>query len=292
MKLGLFHFQLLYNVLENIHFIYDEGELADTVLTKISETLNAEAGTIFRIDPDGSITPLAAYGASLEKLKQTQLRVGKGVVGWVAQYVQPVKVDDPRKDTRFMGEADRQTGFSTRSIVAAPILAKGKAIGVIEFLNRRDGAFTVPDLELISMIGREVGIAFENVSLVRKLTSSQAFLESMVNSLSAGLVVCDPEDRVIELNPRAMAILGVSWAPTEPPRPVADVLTGCPDMLPVIAKAAASKDPLSRQELMVKVGGSALTVGWSGVPIMAKNGRRLGTAVLFQDITKLLDRRG
>ncbi|MDX6770895.1 MAG: GAF domain-containing protein [Elusimicrobiota bacterium] len=287
MKLGLFHFQLLYNVLENIHFIYDEEELADTVLTKISETLNAEAGTIFRIDIDGTITPLASYGAPLEKLKRTEFRVGKGVVGWVAQYVQPVKVDDPKKDARFMGQADRTTGFQTRSIVAAPILAKGKAIGVIEFLNRRDGSFNVPDLELISMIGREVGIAFENVSLVRKLTNSQAFLESMVNSLSAGLVVCDPDDRVIELNPRAMDIIGASWAPTEPPRPAAEVLAKCPDMLSVLGKASASDKPLTRQELPVKTVNGTLKVGWSGVPIKAKNGRRLGTAVLFQDITKL-----
>lgn len=287
MKLGLFHFQLLYNVLENIHFIYDEEELADTVLTKIAETLNAQAGTVFRIDIDGTITPLAAYGSSIEKLRQTEFRVGKGVVGWVAQYVSPVKVDDPRKDARFMGQADRKTGFKTRSIVAAPILAKGRAIGVIEFLNRRDGPFTVPDLELISMIGREVGIAFENVTLIRKLTGSQAFLESMMNSLSAGLVVCDPDERVIELNPRAMDILGAHWAPTEPPRPVAEVLARCPDMLKVIEKAAASDKPLTRQEMRARSPKGQMRVGWSGVPIKAKNGRRLGTAVLFQDITKL-----
>ncbi len=287
MKLGLFHFQLLYNVLENIHFIYDEEELAETVLTKIAETLNAGAGSIFRIDEDGTITPLAAYGSSLDKLKRTEFRVGRGVVGWVAKYVSPVKVDDPKKDARFTGSADRATGFKTRSIVAAPILAKGKAIGVIEFLNRRDGAFTVPDLELISMIGREVGIAFENVSLIRKLTNSRAFLESMVNSLSAGLVLCDPDDRVIELNPRAMDILGADWTPTEPPRPAADVLSGCPDMLGVVRKAASAAKPLTRQEAAMRARGSKRKVGWSGVPIKGKDGRRLGTAVLFQDITKL-----
>ncbi len=47
MKLGIFHFQVLYNVLDNIHFIYDEDELANNVLKRVSEALNAEAGTIF-----------------------------------------------------------------------------------------------------------------------------------------------------------------------------------------------------------------------------------------------------
>jgi putative methionine-R-sulfoxide reductase with GAF domain len=202
MKLGLFHFQLLYNVLENIHFIYDEGELAEVVLEKVGEALNAGAGTVFRIEEDGTIVPLASQGVSLETLRRTEFRVGKGVAGWVAKYVQPVKVDDPKKDSRFSLAVDKETGFKTRSIVAAPILAKGRAIGVIEFLNRRDGAFTVPDLELISMIGREVGIAFENALLVRELRRSRAFLESMVDSLSAGLIVLDADGRVIEFNPR------------------------------------------------------------------------------------------
>ena len=48
MKLGTFHFQLLYNVLENVHFMHDETELAQAVLDKVSEALNAEAGSIFR----------------------------------------------------------------------------------------------------------------------------------------------------------------------------------------------------------------------------------------------------
>lgn len=285
MKLGLFHFQLLYNVLENIHFIYDEGELAEVVLDKIAEALNASAGTVFRIEPNGSIVPLASSGVSLEALSRAEFKVGKGVAGWVAKYVQPVKVDDPKKDARFSLAVDKETGFKTRSIAAAPILARGRAIGVIEFLNRRDGPFTVPDLELISMIGREVGIAFENAALIKELRRSQAFLESVMDSLSAGLVVLDAEGRVLELNPRAQAILGVSWRPGDPLQPVEQVLSANPEMRAVLRKAAESSAPLNRRESRLKAGGRLL--GWSGVPIKSKEGRRLGTALLFQDITKL-----
>jgi GAF domain-containing protein len=284
MKLGLFHFQLLYNVLENIHFIYDENELAEVVLEKVAEALNASAGTIFRIESGGSIVPLASSGASLESLRRAEFRVGKGVAGWVARYVQPVKVDDPKKDARFSMAVDKETGFKTRSIVAAPILARGRAIGVIEFLNRRDGPFTVPDLELISMIGREVGIAFENAVLVRELRRSRAFLESMMDSLSAGLIVLDGEGRVIELNPRAQALLDLSWRAGDPLLDAKEVLAPHPEMRAVVRKAVESAAALSRRELRTK-GGRVL--GWSGVPIRAKEGQRLGTAVLFQDITKL-----
>jgi PAS domain S-box-containing protein len=216
--------------------------------------------------------------------------VGRGVAGWVAKYVQPVKVDDPKKDARFSMAVDKETGFRTRSIVAAPILAKGRAIGVIEFLNRRDGPFTVPDLELISMIGREVGIAFENAVLVRELRSSRAFLESMMDSLSAGLIVLDAEGRVTELNPRGQDILGVPWSQNDPLRDYARVLAPHAEMRAVVRKAVESDAPLTRRESPVKAGNRKL--GWSAVPIKSQAGARLGTAVLFQDITKLLSRRG
>lgn len=285
MKLGLFHFQLLYNVLENIHFIYDEAQLAEVVLDKVAGALNAAAGTVFRVEPGGAIIPLASSGVPLEALRRAELRVGKGVAGWVAQYVQPVKVDDPRKDERFLGQVDKETGFKTRSIAAAPILARGRAIGVIEFLNRRDGPFTVPDLELVSMIGREVGIAFENAALIKELRRSRAFLESVMDSLSAGLLVLDAEGRVIELNPRAQSILGLSWRPGDPPRRADEVLAPHPEMLAAARKAADSAGAIDRREMRVKAGGRLL--GWSGVPIKSKGGPRLGTALLFQDITEL-----
>lgn len=173
MKLGIFHFQVLYNVLENIHFIYDENELAETVLSTVSQALNAEAGSIFTLLEDGSIFPLASYGAPVEKLREKKFEMGQGVVGWVAQYTQPLKIDKPQQDSRFTGNVDVHTGFKTRSIIAAPIMSKGKCIGIIEFLNRKDGSFAVPDLELVSMVGREVGIAFENARLIQGLEKSR-----------------------------------------------------------------------------------------------------------------------
>ena len=103
MKLGLFHFQVLYTILENIHYIYDEHQLSEVVLDNISHALNAEGGTIFRLSDDGNVLePLAAYGASTDDLKRHSFQKGRGVVGWVAQYNQPVKVDNPRGDPRFM----------------------------------------------------------------------------------------------------------------------------------------------------------------------------------------------
>lgn len=287
MALGLAHYEVLYNVLENIHFIYDEYELASVLLAKVSPVLNAGAGSIFKMRKDGTLEPLSAYGTQLDTLRKLNLRVGQGVLGWVAQYGQPVKVDDPKSDSRFNGEVDHRTGFKTTSIVAAPIVSRGKIVGVIEFLNRKGGPFAIQDLELISMIGREIGIAFENVTLVRKIESGRAFLESVLESLSAGLIVTNPDGDIVEINPRAQAILKLKWKTADAPRSASEVLHDRRPMLDIVHQAVADEAPLSRQERTMELGGKKRRVGFSTAPIRSKDGRRMGSTVLFQDLTGL-----
>lgn len=286
MTLGLSHYQLLSEILERVHYIYDEEELSGAILEALSKALDTEAGTIFRISEAQRIVPTAACGASLDLLKALGFSVGAGVVGWVAQYAQPVKVDDPRSDHRFTGMADAATGFKTRSILAAPILAKGKTIGAMEFINKRSGPFTIPDLELLSMIGRELGIAFENVRLMKELRENHACLKSIVGSLGAGLLVLDQEQCVMVLNTRAKEILGSPLEASLENRPsVGQVAENAPEFLKLVLELARSGQAVRRAQLKALFNQREIVVGYSAVPVTGEDGRPSGMTFLFQDIT-------
>ena len=286
MTLGLSHYQLLSEILEKVHYIYDEEELSGAILEALSKALDTEAGTIFRISEARRIVPPAACGASLDLLKALGFSVGEGVVGWVAQYAQPVKVDDPRSDNRFTGLADAATGFKTRSILAAPILAKGKTIGAMEFINKRSGPFTIPDLELLSMIGRELGIAFENVRLMKELRENHSYLKSIVCGLGAGLLVLDQEQCVVVLNNRAKEILGSGMEASLENRPsVAQVAENAPEFLKLVLELARSGQAVRRAQLKALFNQREIVVGYSAVPVTGEEGRPSGMTFLFQDIT-------
>ena len=286
MTLGLSHYQLLSEILEKVHYIYDEEELSGAILEALSKALDTEAGTIFRISEARRIVPTAACGASLDLLKALGFSVGEGVVGWVAQYAQPVKVDDPRSDNRFTGLADAATGFKTRSILAAPILAKGKTIGAMEFINKRSGPFTIPDLELLSMIGRELGIAFENVRLMKELRENHSYLTSIVCGLGAGLLVLDQEQCVVVLNNRAKEILGSRLEASLENRPsVAQVAENAPEFLKLVLELARSGQTVRRAQLKALFNRREILVGYSAVPVTGEDGRPSGMTFLFQDIT-------
>lgn len=285
MKLGIFHFELLYNVLQDMHFLYDEEEMADMVLSKISQALNAEAGTLFRVEGEGVLYPLAAFGVSKENLRRLTFKTGVGVVGWVAQYMQPVKVDKPDADPRFFGVADARSGFKTRSIIAAPIIVRNELIGVIEFLNRREGPFVVQDLELVSMVGRQVGIAMINARVVKERDNLLAYQEAVVASLSAGLVVADARGNVGKINRRAIDILGLNPREAQEGKPLSDVFAVAPPLAKALEDTAASGQPQKRQEVTLPIRGHNARIGYSTVPVLKANDM-LGVAILFQDITE------
>ncbi|HOW28471.1 MAG TPA: GAF domain-containing protein [Elusimicrobiota bacterium] len=285
MKLGIFHFELLYNVLQDMHFLYNEEEMATLVLARIVEALNAEAGTVFRFEPDGSLYPLASYGTPVDQLRKQTFKTGVGVVGWVSQYMQPVKVDKPEADPRFYGSVDNTSGFKTRSIIAAPIIVRNQPIGIIEFLNRKDGPFVIQDLELISMIGRQVGIAMINSRVIQERDNLLAFEEAVVGSLTAGLLVVDSQGKIIKMNNRAVEILSLKTQKTMGEK-VGELLSFCPPIVKAIEVTSSSKQPRTRQETIVQINGNEMVIGYSVIPVIGKAGENLGVALLFQDITK------
>jgi signal transduction protein with GAF and PtsI domain len=100
------------------------------------------------------------------KLRFIRMKMGSGVVGWCAVNRKIVKINDAYNDPRFNREADRQTGFVTRSILAVPMLRRGKLIGVVEAVNKRarDG-FSERDEKVLTALAAQAALVIENARL-------------------------------------------------------------------------------------------------------------------------------
>jgi len=81
----------------------------------------------------------------------------------VFEHGQSVVVNDAQSDKRFDNSTDKTSGFVTRAILAVPLRGVGGVHGVIEALNRRDGAqFTAEDQKLLEALADQAVIALEN----------------------------------------------------------------------------------------------------------------------------------
>jgi len=95
-----------------------------------------------------------AYGAANRDLIGMNFPLNHGIAGYVAMTGQPIAISDVQKDARFNRDFAEATGYVPRSILATPLLAGGRVIGVMEVLDKIDSAsFGMQDMELLGIFG-------------------------------------------------------------------------------------------------------------------------------------------
>ena len=128
--------------------------LLDTTMDFALELLDATDGSLMLVDEEtDELVFVLVHGAVRETMTGHRFDRRKGIAGWVAERGEPAIVGNVRTDARFLPEMDERFGFVTRSLVAVPLAARGKVLGVIELLNKRSGeGFTDDDASLLLIL--------------------------------------------------------------------------------------------------------------------------------------------
>jgi len=132
---------------------------------RIARVMRAERATVYLVD--GATGELRSRVADLPEIDEIRLPVGKGVAGLVAENGEVVNVRDAANDPRHFAGVDRETGYTTKTILAAPIRDGHRAIrGVVQVLNKLDEpAFSEEDEAFLKALAAQVALAFEGTTL-------------------------------------------------------------------------------------------------------------------------------
>jgi GAF domain-containing protein len=111
---------------------------------------------------NGTLVFEAVAGEGEDSLVGTSFPADTGIAGWVAMSCQPVLVDDVSQSPQFARASAEATGYVPKSIMAAPLIADGECIGVLEVLDRgsRDHG-ELPDMDLLGLLATELSAAVE-----------------------------------------------------------------------------------------------------------------------------------
>jgi diguanylate cyclase (GGDEF)-like protein len=111
-----------------------------------------------------------ASGPGAEKLAALRLPEGEGIAGWVVREGQAVLVHDVRDDPRFAARFDAISGRSTRSVIAVPLLSKGRTLGVIEVVSvEGERELTGEDLLTVRTLADHAAIAIDNAQAYERI---------------------------------------------------------------------------------------------------------------------------
>jgi diguanylate cyclase (GGDEF)-like protein len=143
----------------------------EIVMGKAQALIRSEAWSLLLVDEnEQSLSFELSRGGKAADMKEHKVRIGQGIAGWVVQYRKPVIINEVYRDKRFDPRFDLMTGFQTRSILCAPLISRGRIIGVVELINKRRGKFDREDLETLKILVEPGAIAIENAILYKRST--------------------------------------------------------------------------------------------------------------------------
>ncbi len=288
--LGTYHLSILYDILKEIHFLYQSDKIYTFLLESLMKAVDADAASFFVADHEKETLVLkAAIGPKKNILEivaeDTAFPFGRGVCGWVAQYNQGVIVEDANKDERFSSVVDSLIGYKTKSILCVPLSNGKQVIAVIEILNKKSLVFNKNDLDLLTLIAKQAAISLENAKLYAKINEEKVYIESILANLTGGIITVDAKETVTHMNPTAERILAIEPG-TSTGQGCSIVLKDYPGLYQEMVKTLTSKEKIARQTLQcVRPDGGAFPLGYSTFLISDQAQNSLGAGVNFQDLS-------
>lgn len=152
---------------------------------------SGEAGTLWLADEQQSLAPLVIIGGGgRDQLAKMRLAPGEGLAGRVFATGQPLLIADVHSHPRWASRFDNATGFRTRSIICAPLTARGRRLGSLQIINKTGGGyFTDDDLYLLTAM---VNMASLTLDSSLQLQQATILSNSLVEVVTAALDARDP----------------------------------------------------------------------------------------------------
>lgn len=161
----------------------DFTALLQKILTLTRETIGSETASVMLADPvSQSLTLVCAEGLPAVARRTRAASHGGSIAEWVFRRGEPVLLNgNPNEDDRFrdLGARDH-----IRSALSVPLVGKNGPVGVLSLNNcTRRPRFTAEDLDLLTAIGIQAGIAVENARLHRQVAETNRELTATVDHL-------------------------------------------------------------------------------------------------------------
>jgi len=182
------------------------GPLLQKIMSAIAEMLDADRATLFLNDEkERELYTEIGMGLGATKIR---LPNNAGIAGTVFSTGETINIPYAYADLRFDPSVDARTSYFTRSILCAPVVNRdGQRIGVTQVLNKRGGPFTEADGAHLRAFTAQIAITLENARLFEDVQQMKNYNETVLESMSSGVLTFDADGAVVTCNNAAQRIL-------------------------------------------------------------------------------------
>ncbi|MDQ6991901.1 MAG: GAF domain-containing protein [Mariprofundus sp.] len=262
----------------------DLGMLLQRVMHEATEMLNADRSTLF-LNDDKRGELWSQVGEGLQA-KQIRFPNHLGIAGTVFSSGESMNIPYAYADLRFNPSFDKQTGYFTRSILCVPVVNKaGSVIGVTQVLNKKGGSFSSEDESRLRAFTAQISIALENAKLFSDVQNIKNYNESMLESMSNGVITLDDQGVIVTCNSAGLQIFDIQDHDILHHQASA-FFTDCNDwVLAKIENVEQERVSNLTIDAVIIYAGKELSVNLTVLPLLNAQKEKLGILLLIEDIS-------
>jgi len=188
----------------------DWDEMLRVVIGRTTDAMGAEVSSLYLLErSDGLLRLVATNGLNRGGIGRATLRIGEGIVGWVANARIPLAARDVRSEPRWkwVPEVDEKRFTSMLSV---PVVARDEVIGVMNVQTVQPREFGREEIDFLQTIANQVAGIIEKGRLQResdrKLREVSALFEVsnvLTSTLDLDEVLSLIVDRLVRVYPGA-----------------------------------------------------------------------------------------
>jgi phosphoserine phosphatase RsbU/P len=198
--------RLLLDITKKISRSLDLQEVINLVMDTLGSLIPYDAAGIYVIqsgprhkEPLESTANACVYraeavrGYDIDDLVELRLKMGEGIIGFVATTGEPVISPDVKNDPRYVNARQE-----TRSEMVAPIISNDEVIGVFDLESDQVNAYTADDLQVLMLLASQVAIIIEKVMLHEQLVEKKRLEGQLEVARQVQLELLPPSDPNLE----------------------------------------------------------------------------------------------
>jgi adenylate cyclase len=260
------------------------GPLLHKIMDAVTHMLSSERSTLFLNDEKtNELYTEIGQGLGAERIRFPN---DVGIAGAVFTSRQSVNIPYAYADLRFNPEFDRKTDFFTRSILCVPVINKdGKTLGATQILNKRGGPFTEEDESRLRAFTAQISIALENAKLFEDVQNTKNYNESVLESMSNGVITVDEHGEIVKCNSAGSSILRAQVGEVVG-HSASDFFSG-PNawVIEQVAQVQESKSIDITMDKEIEFGGENISVNLTVQPLRGMRNEDIGYMLLMEDIS-------
>jgi two-component system phosphate regulon sensor histidine kinase PhoR len=208
----LVHISALADLSRAISSTLDLQEILKTAVERTAQVMPGRMATI-RLLEGNHLNAGVAVGYRDSAAREHPIPIDQRLAQ-IIEGGRPLILPDLEADPELpLARRERMRREGVRAYLGVPLIAKGRAIGILSVYREHVHQWPPEEVELASTIANQVAIAVENARLYTAIAEAKRQLENITDSIADGLYTTDRERRIITFNAAAEAITG--WRAAE-----------------------------------------------------------------------------